>query len=130
MNSPDYDGIGNGQDGVGDDITTMHDELYAGIQAYARDILQKPIVYSGANYPYFFNDLNDNGQADPDEMAVSNAYSSWTPRLVRATYNYQFIEKDPGSFAHNPQYCAQILYDSVADLGQKVTVNMAGWTRP
>jgi hypothetical protein len=129
-NSPDYDGIGDAQEGVADDISTMHDELYVGIQAYAREIAGRPIVYSAANYPYFFNDLNDNGQPDADETVVPNAYSSWTPRLVRAAYNYQFIEKDPGSFAHNPQYCVQILYDSVEDLGQEVTVNMAGWIRP
>ena len=62
-------------------------------------------------YPYFFNDNNGNGEADKDEAKFPNRYKSWTPRLMKAAYNYQFVTKDPGAFAHNrpmPASCCTI----------------------
>ena len=47
------------------------------------------------------------------EAVGANGYKSWTPRLVRATYNFQLASKDPGAFAHNAKYIIQLLYDSV-----------------
>jgi hypothetical protein len=46
--------------------------------------------------------------------------------LLRAAYNYQWVQKDPGAFAHNGKYILQVLYDSIADIGGDVT----GLTRP
>jgi hypothetical protein len=37
--------------------------------------------------------------------------------LLRAAYNYQYVAKDPGAFAHNAEYILQILYDSIKDVG-------------
>ncbi|MCB1404024.1 MAG: polyheme membrane-associated cytochrome C, partial [Rhodobacteraceae bacterium] len=64
------------------------------------------------------------------EAVFPNRYASWTPRLLRAAYNYQFLAKDPGAFAHNPRYATQITYDSLEDLSQKVDIDMGGMTRP
>jgi len=50
----------------------------------------------------------------------------FTPRLLKATYNYQFSVKDHGAFAHNGKYVIQVLHDSLADLG----VYMTGMVRP
>jgi hypothetical protein len=50
--------------------------------------------------------------------------------LLRVAYNHQWVNKDPGAFAHNGKYIVQILYDSLSDLGQKVTVDMTGMIRP
>ncbi len=122
----DYDGDGNATEGIAGEITTMDETLYAAIQAYAKDKLQAPIVYSGANYPYFFADTNGNGVADPDEIKSDNSYKSWTPRLLRAAYNHQWVAKDPGAFAHNGKYILQILYDSIKNTNGSVT----GMTRP
>jgi hypothetical protein len=83
-------------------------------------------VYSSAAYPYFFADLNSNGAADPDEANRDNAFSSWTPKLLRAAYNYQYSAKDPGAFAHNGQYVMQLLYDGLVDMG----ADTSGMTRP
>ena len=59
------------------------------------------------------------------------AYTEWTPRLLRAAYNYQYAQKDPGLFAHNPDYAAQFLYDSLEDLAAGgVKVDMTGMVRP
>ena len=43
--------------------------------------------------------------------------STWTPRLLKAAYNYQVSLKDPGAFAHGNKYIVQLLFDSIADLG-------------
>ncbi len=59
-------------------------------------VAESPIAYDGSSYPYFFVDTNGNGIVDTDEAQVPNAFKSWTPRLVKATYNYQFSLKDPG----------------------------------
>jgi len=126
----DYDGDGDTQEGLKGEVETMRDILYAAIQAYAKDVVGKPIVYSPAAYPYFFNDTNSNGQTDPDEINPQNRYASWTPRLLTAAYNYQYAQKDPGGYAHNGVYVLQALYDSIEDLGKKVKVDLAKLTRP
>jgi len=77
----------------------------------------KAIVYDSHAYPYFFTDVNANGKADPDEAIRTNSYKTWTPRLAKAAYNYQFVAKDPGGYAHNGRYVIQLLYDSIEDLG-------------
>jgi hypothetical protein len=41
---------------------------------------------------------------------------------VRTVYNHNYVHKDQGAFAHNPRYVLQLLYDSLQDLGEKVTV--------
>jgi hypothetical protein len=104
-----------------DEVATMEELLYAAMQTYAADTVGSPIVYNGNSYPYYFIDTNGNGTADQDEMSVPNAYASWTPRLLRAAYNYQWVNKDPGAFAHNGKYILQVLYDSIQDLGGDVT---------
>jgi len=50
--------------------------------------------------------------------------------LLQAAYNYQYAQKDPGAFAHNGKYMIQILNDSIADLGTKVTVDTSKLVRP
>lgn len=55
--------------------------------------------------------------------------SSWkklSNKLNRAYYNYIYVVKDPGAFAHNGKYVIQVLYDSLADLG----ADMTGKVRP
>ncbi len=45
--------------------------------------------------------------------------------MLRAAYNYQDSQKDPGAFAHNSSYVLQILFDST----QAVDGDMTGMTR-
>ena len=121
MGTKDYDGDANTTEGMYDEVKTMEDLLYGSIQKYAAEKAGSPIVYSAASYPYFFTDTNGNGNGDPDELTSSNSYKSWTPRLLRAAYNYQWVQKDPGAFTHNGKYILQVLYDSIADTGGDVT---------
>jgi len=117
----DFDGDGNANEGIAQEIETLHGALYAQMQAYADKKAGTPIAYDSHAYPYFFADKNGNGQADPDEAVYPNAYKTWTPRLAKAAYNYQFVAKDPGGYAHNGKYIVQLLHDSIADLGGDVS---------
>ncbi len=122
----DFDGDGDADEGTFYEIETMIDMVYAGMQAYAATVIGTPIVYSSASYPYFFVDTNANGMADADEVSNPNQFRAWTPRLMRAAYNYQYSLKDPGSYVHNSQYIVQLLHDTLADLG----VDTSGMDRP
>jgi hypothetical protein len=118
--NPDYDGDGNSEEGMYYEITGMQEVLYAAIQAYASDKAGTGIVYDGATYPYWFADADGDGSADQgDNGAVG--YSTWTARLLKAAYNYQVSQKDPGAFAHGNKYIVQLLYDSTEDLGGDVS---------
>ena len=121
MSPTDYDGDANTTEGMYDEVATMDDMLFAAIQKYAADTVKTPIVYDPHTNPYFFIDTNANGVADPDELVSDNRYATWTPRLLRAAYNYQWVQKDPGAFAHNGKYILQVMYDSIADIGGDVT---------
>jgi hypothetical protein len=122
----DFDGDGNATEGIAQEIETMQEMLYAAMQTYAADQAGAPIIYSPASHPYFFIDTDGNGEVDEGEAVGDNRYATWTPRLLRAAYNYQYSTKDPGAFAHNGLYIIQVLYDSLEDIGADVS----GMTRP
>jgi len=121
MGTTDYDGDANTTEGMYDEVATMAELLYPAIQTYAADTIGTPIVYDPGTNPYFFIDGNANGVADPEELNRDNRYATWTPRLLRAAYNYQWVQKDPGAFTHNGKYILQVLYDSLKDIGGDVS---------
>ncbi|SOE18239.1 hypothetical protein SAMN05877838_3159 [Hoeflea halophila] len=125
----DFDGDGDVSEGIGEPIKEMHGRLYAAIQSYARDVAGTAVIYAD-RYPHFFIDTDGDGAATEGEVAFPNRYASWTPRLLKAAYNYQFIAKDKAAYAHNPHYALQILYDTLEDLSGSVDVDMAKPTRP
>jgi hypothetical protein len=108
----DYDGDGDVTEGIKGEIDTLVEALYAQMQTYAA-ANGGAIEYNGAAYPYYFG-------------ADGKSYATWTPRLVKAAFNYQYAQKDPGAFVHNPKYVMQFLIDSIEDLGGDVTK----YTRP
>lgn len=118
----DFDGDTNISEGLAAEITTLEHALLSAIQFYAANTLGAPIGYDAQEYPYFFRDANENGLFDNDEVA----YDTWTPRLIRAAYNYQWVQNDQGAYVHNGLYIIQVIYDSLADLG----VNVNNYTRP
>ncbi len=125
MSPVDYNGNGDVTEGIFKEVDSFRTALYAAIQKYAADKAGTPIVYDPASYPYFFVADKDGNKAKDDKGAAIG-YSAFTPRLLRAAYNYQYSIKDPGAFAHNPKYVMQFLYDSIKDLGGDVK----GLTRP
>ncbi len=126
----DYDGDGDAEEGIAEEIKTLHDALYAAIQAYAADEVGTALVYDSHAYPYFFIDTNENGVIDPDEANYGNQYDTWTPRLLKAAYNYQYVAKDPGAYTHNPKYIIQVLHDSLVDMEDWVPIDLDALTRP
>jgi len=117
MTDVDYDGDGDATEGVFFEIDTMREALYAAIQTYATDVTGTAIIYDAHAYPYWFADTDGNGRINDEE----GGFASWTPNLLRAAYNYQDSQKDPGGFAHNSSYVLQILYDSIQAVGGDVT---------
>jgi hypothetical protein len=117
VNTTDFDGDGNIVEGAFYEIEQLHTNLLTAIQVYARNVVKIPIVFSLDSYPYYFIDTNNNGIADPEEINIANMYNSWTPRLLRAAYNYNYLSHDSGAFAHNSIYSVQVLYDSLVDIG-------------
>ena len=108
----DYDGDGDMEEGIYYEMSGLSDQLYGAIQAYSTSVLTTPVVYNPASHPYYFADTNGNGEADADD----DRYTTWTPRLLKAAYNYQVYKKDPGAYAHGGKYDIQLMYDSIADL--------------
>jgi hypothetical protein len=109
------------------EIETLAQALYAQIQTYAKGKAGTGLVYDTNAYPYFYADKDGDGQPDKNDKGAPVAYNgTWTPRLLRAAFNYQYSQKDPGLYVHNPKYVIQFLIDSIADLGG----NVSAYTRP
>ncbi|WP_275633791.1 cytochrome c3 family protein [Psychromarinibacter halotolerans] len=118
-----YDGSGDTDKGISADIQSNADLLLEMIEAYTDDVVGAPVIYDGNRYPYFFADANRDGAIDmADGRPV--AYASWTPRSLRAAFNWKLITADPGNYAHNPQYTLELLYDSIADMADPLGVDM------
>ena len=117
----DYDGDGDTDEGIYHEIETLQETLYGLILAYATDVIGTGIVYDSGHYPYFFTDDDGDGAADLDGEGDTISYTTWSARLVRATYNYQFSLKDHGGYAHNGKYVIQLLVDSAMDLNGALT---------
>ena len=106
----DYDGDGDITEGMAGEVATMQERLLLGMKLYAAQTEGVEMIeYDGS----FVDEAGEN-------------YTTWTPRLLRAAFNYQYTEKDAGSYAHNGPYAIQLLYDSLTDLG----ANIGGMTRP
>lgn len=120
-----YDGSGDTAKGIKADIAANAALLMRLMTDYAREVGGTPMVYTGERYPYFFNDANGDGLADEAEGRPV-AYAAWTPRLLRATYNWKVVTADHGIHVHNPHYALELLYDSIEDLSAPLGVDFAG----
>ena len=112
----DYNGNGDRAEPLKDELQSIAADLLAQMQEVAREN-EAPICYDSHGYPYFFNDLNDNGICDPNEANYGNRYQAWTAGLVKAAHNYQQSQKEPGAWVHNFSYITQLVIDSYRDLG-------------
>ncbi|RST86517.1 polyheme membrane-associated cytochrome C [Aquibium carbonis] len=130
MRHADFDGDGNAAGGIHSEIMGLHAQLLDAIKLYATDVAEAPIGYAKGTFPYFFADTDADGEIGPDEAVFPNRYQSWTPRLLKAAYNYQVAAKDPGAYVHNPSYMLQLLHDSLESLSERVEIDMAALKRP
>lgn len=97
----DYDGDGDFSEGLSGEIETMQEKLLFAIQVYAG-------TTEGVEH------IEYNGRFVDQDGEV---YTTWTPALLQAAYNYQYADLDPGEYSHNAKYIMQLLYDSIEDLG-------------
>jgi hypothetical protein len=112
----DYDGDGDIEEGIYYEIEGLREMLFTAMQTYATEVSGKPIIYDTARYPYFFGDVDGNGEIGDEE----GGYDAWTARLAKAAYNYQVSLKDPGAYVHGGKYVIQLLYDGIEDLNQAI----------
>jgi hypothetical protein len=111
MSRGDYDGDGDTNEGLSAEIETLQNRLLAGMKIYA-------LAMEGVDAI----DFVDGRFQDRD----GEAYSTWTPKLLKAAYNYQYSTLNQGGYAHNGKYLIQLLLDSMEDLG----FGSFGMTRP
>ena len=129
MSNTDYDG-----DGV---VESAYDEI-EGLKAILRDAMNKYSIAITGNgfgfkldsYPYAFIDTNQDGEIDESEGIFPNQYTTFRPRLLKAVFNFMFVEKEPAAYVHNADYALQLLFDSIDDLSQVSGVTTEGLTRP
>ncbi|MBM3138428.1 MAG: hypothetical protein FJZ98_09605, partial [Chloroflexi bacterium] len=124
----DYDTDG-AVEGLYHEIQGVQAILYQAIQLYAKEVIGTPILWADS-FPYLFVDTNGNGTADEGEINFGNSYKVFTPRLLRAGFNYQFSIEDPAAYIHNGKYVLQLMYDSIADLASVVEFPYDELVRP
>jgi predicted CXXCH cytochrome family protein len=118
----DYDGDGDTTVGIYYEVKGLEEKLYRAIQRYASGELGQPICYSVDAYPYWFRSASGaNAECTDDEAVSDNGFDQWSPRLVRAAYNYQMARKDPGAYVHNGRYIVKLLHDSITDINTVIT---------
>jgi len=118
-----YDGSGDTTKGIHDDIVANADTLLGLMKEYAANVAGTSMIYD-SGYPYFFADANGDGVKDEAEGRAV-AYNAWTPRLLKAAFNWKAVTSDPGAFAHNAPYALELLYDSVEDLSGPLGMDVA-----
>lgn len=110
-----FDGSGDLKKGIRSDISANSSRLKTMIEDYAVKVVGVPLHYDGSRHPYFFADANGDGVADQaDGKPVP--YNAWSPRMLKAAYNWKFVGSDAGIHVHNPHYALELLYDSMEDL--------------
>jgi predicted CXXCH cytochrome family protein len=115
----DYDGDANTSESLAAELAGLGDRLLIAMAATTA----AGLCYSDTTYPYFFNDTDGDKkpQCAAAETTPAGRFSAWTAPLMKAAHNYQLVHKDPGSWAHNFDYSAQLLVDSIESVGGNVT---------
>lgn len=121
-----YDGSGNLGKGIRSDIAANAERLHGLVIEYANSVAGTPMVYDGHSHPYFFADANGDERIDQAD-GKSVAYKAWTPRLLKAAYNWKFVTSDAGAFVHNPHYALELLYDSIEDIAGALGDDFESW---
>jgi predicted CXXCH cytochrome family protein len=109
----DYDGDDNRTEGLPDELAGLAGKLLAGMRAAAPGL-----CYAAGVYPYFFKNDPMTGKdlCTVAEATTAARFAAWTPALMKAAHNYQLFRVEPGAYAHNFAYVAQLLIDSLEDV--------------
>jgi hypothetical protein len=105
---------GNGMDeSLKAEVEGLADKLYEAVQAYSANVAGLALCYNPGAYPYVWTDANADGICG---NTGDGNFTKFTPRLLRAMYNLNLYKHEPGTWAHNPRYAIEVLYDGVIDL--------------
>ena len=129
MTKIDYDGDGIVEP-VYDEIEGMKELLLKAMNQYSIAVTNTGFGLKLDSYPYAFVDTNQDGTIDESEGIFPNAYKAFTPRLLKAAFNFMFVQKEPAAYVHNADYVLQLLYDSIEDLSSLSGITTEGLTRP
>jgi hypothetical protein len=130
MSKVDFDGDGV-VESIYDEIEGMKAVLLQAMSQYSANVGDGTMFgFSGKAFPYSFIDTNKDGQITDDEAIFPNQYKLFTPRLLKAAYNYMFTVKEPGAYIHNGKYVLQLMFDSIEDLSAVSGVTTDSLTRP
>jgi predicted CXXCH cytochrome family protein len=122
----DYDNDGDINETLAEELGTLSERLLDAMHAFSA-LGGTPLCYDEHAYPYFFRDTDGSGGlCNGGEASGSNRFTGWNPQLIRAAHNYQLSVKEPGAWAHNFDYVAQLLIDSI----EHVQGNVTGLIRP
>lgn len=105
----DYDLDGDLNEGIAYEIDSLLGLLLRSMNLYTLGIEGLDQLQYESQSPYF---LDQDGEQ----------YRTWTPRLLRAAFNYHYVAKETGGYAHHSRYHLQLLYDSLEDLGTDTRV--------
>ncbi len=119
----DYDGDGSSTEHLVDEMSDLAMDLLDALNT--RDGL----CWSPDSYPYFFVDGNTSGpMCDAGEANYGNRFNAYDETSMRAVFNFQLWATEHGLWAHNFDYGAQLLIDSIEDVAGAGAV--AGYVRP
>lgn len=116
-----FDGSGDLKKGIGGDIAANAARLKLMIEDYAEKVAGVPVHYDGRRHPYFFVDANGDGVADQAD-GKPQPYNAWSPRMLKAAYNWKFVGSDAGIHVHNPHYALELLHDSMESLAGAIGI--------
>lgn len=116
-------------EGVYHEIVGLQNVLLQSMQQYTVAKLGVGIGWAD-KFPYLFIDNNQDGSLSEDEAVSGNGYKAFTPRLMRAAFNYQFSLKEPAGYVHNGNYVIQLLQDSIMDISNAAGKPISGFVRP
>lgn len=129
MSKVDYDGDGTVEP-IFDEIEGVKAVLFQALNQYSLAVTDTGFGFNFDSYPYAFIDTNKDGSIDESEGIFPNKYSTFTPRMQKAAFNYMFVQKEPAAYLHNAKYVLQLMYDSIEDLSAISGVTTQGLTRP
>jgi hypothetical protein len=102
---------------LGDEVALFRAAVEKALDDYAVRKGKLRLCYDGHTNPYWFKDANNDNLPDDvnadGKIDSSDRYNQFDKYMLYAAHNYQLTFKDPGSWAHNPRFTLQILYDSI-----------------
>jgi hypothetical protein len=97
-------------------VDAMMAILLQKISDYAVSFGKPGLCFDGPRYSYWFQSTTNAGKFCDKTVDTTGYGSAFDPTMAKAAFNYFFLAKEPGAWAHNYGYTMQVLYDSIHDV--------------